>query len=565
MPGLQSGNDLADLAGVAKVLGCKDTAALAELRPSGLMKLTQRELLEAAQVLRLTKVTRLNKEALLARVWEALQQAGAIPLEEHPELPEKPRKRTPAAPSPSAPPANGRNRSAPAAATAATAATKDQEPEVTPPTVHKFDVGEGTTRGTAQDFSGLRAEAQTHIPWSYGHNKVTALPVDPDRLFVYWEILQSAVEQARGSLGAGGKDAWLSLRVYDVTGRIFDGTNAHSYFDQGVGNDVRQWFFQIGKPTSQVIVEIGLMSHEGYFVKIARSGRMEFPRKEPVAWSDPDWMTVHVSNGVVEEAGRGLSLPGPGGGAPGPGPGPGGPPGDLSTHGVSFDSGPGVRRRIWVGRHREVGVGFDGEESWSWEEIDGEALSPEVLQAFSWEGDSEFTSWEAGPFEYPVEIPALVRETYSGPTRVFRTGGRTHVVWGPWQVIIRGLGAHAERKVISRWQMERAFTTKVWREITTSGQTPRPLGSSGTTLGASERWGRAGSELRLGGASERYLVGASELRLGGASERAYAGASQWVYRGASERRFRGASESLVRGASERRLGGASEWRLGGAS
>src|SRR5688572_13999859 len=66
------------LGGVAKVLGLPDAAALGELRPSTLWNRTQRELLEAARLLGIAKVSRLNKEALLARVWEALESAGAF-------------------------------------------------------------------------------------------------------------------------------------------------------------------------------------------------------------------------------------------------------------------------------------------------------------------------------------------------------------------------------------------------------------------------------------------------------------------------------------------------------
>src|SRR5688500_4148294 len=165
MPGLQSGNDAADLAGVAKVLGCRDAAALAELRPCGLMKLTQRELLAAARVLRLTKVTRLNKEALLARVWEALQQAGALPPDAEPPAPAAKPARAPATE------INGRKKSASSSSPSASPAPISIPPITPDPValeqspgvaVHKFDVGEGTTRGAPQDFAGLRAEAQAH-------------------------------------------------------------------------------------------------------------------------------------------------------------------------------------------------------------------------------------------------------------------------------------------------------------------------------------------------------------------------------------------------------------------
>ncbi len=92
------------------------------------------------------------------------------------------------------------------------------------PEPKKFDLGPGVDRGPVRE----------HIPWGYGENRVTALPVDPDRLYVYWEVTDEAIANARRGLGAAGDTAWLSLRVYDVTGRIFDGTNAHAYFDHRV-------------------------------------------------------------------------------------------------------------------------------------------------------------------------------------------------------------------------------------------------------------------------------------------------------------------------------------------
>src|SRR5581483_8697182 len=87
-----------------------------------------------------------------------------------------------------------------------------------------------------------------------------------------------------------------------------------SYFDHKVDRHERQWFFNIGKPTSQAVVEIGLRSAEGYYVKIARSGRVDFPRRGPGPWTEPEWMTVRA--GSVEAAGRGMPS---GGAAPGGG------------------------------------------------------------------------------------------------------------------------------------------------------------------------------------------------------------------------------------------------------
>jgi hypothetical protein len=129
------------------------------------------------------------------------------------------------------------------------------------------------------------------------------MAVDPNRLYLYWELTDPSVDKARQALGAGAKDAWVNLRVYDVTGRIFDGTNAHGYFDIKVDRTDRQWFMHVGKPASTHVAEIGLKSLEGYFVKITRSGRVDFPRFEPSADGTVEWLTVRTTTGPVERPG----------------------------------------------------------------------------------------------------------------------------------------------------------------------------------------------------------------------------------------------------------------------
>jgi len=137
--------------------------------------------------------------------------------------------------------------------------------------------------------------------------------------------------------------------------------------------------------------------------------------------------------------------------------------------------------------------------------------------------------------------------------------GRTHVVQGRWEVVIRGIDARGEHSVVARWELSRTFDATVGHEHVASPA--RAVDGSVHLAGASERrWGGA-SERRLGGASERWRVGASERRLGGASELLAGGASERRHAGASERRLGGASERVLGGASERWRPGASERRL----
>jgi hypothetical protein len=386
------------------------------------------------------------------------------------------------------------------------------------------------------------------IPWGYGQDRVTAMAVDPEQLYVYWEVTDEALARAREGLGAGGGDAWLNLRIYDVTNRIFDGTNAHHYFDHSVARTDRQWFFFIGRASSTVIAEVGLKSKEGYFVRVARSGRADFPRRDMASPGRVEWLTVRSDRGAVgEPAVEDRAMPAVMSGGMGHAGQHdplrvwdirrthGGLPADVMIHGESFRTA--WEHGAWVREH-----------------------------SIAWEGPIVRTTWEAGPFHYPVETPRYVEERYEGPATVRAVDGGFHIVYGPWQVVIRGIGARAEQRVVAVWHVHRSWSASTNVTVRTVGQPESVRGASEqVALGASELYRRAASELRLGGASELYRMGASELRFVGASEWRFAGASEWRARGASERLYLGASEWQERGASETRFVGASERMYGGAS
>ncbi len=524
-PDMTSETDLASQ--ILVIVGQKADARLPSFTSEELFdQATRKQLLDCAQTLGLSGVSKLVKEDLAVRVKVAFDGLRA---------------------------AIARS----ASGNGTTPATENGIASFPP----KFDLGPAVDA----------APMPQHIPWGYGYDRVTAMVIDPERLYVYWEVTDDAVAAARAGLGPAGANAWLNLRVYDISGRLFDGTNAHSYFDHRIERHDRQWFFAINKPTSSACVEVGLKSEEGYFAKIVRSGRAEFPRREPMPGGPVEWLTVRTTGEIQGyhhggAPGNGAAADGQGAaGGPGGGAGPGGEApnwGDWTEHFGGFPT-PGGNRA--VGRR------------WEWQEQSGAEWTGEVKRT-EWIGPLLRTEWESGPFTYPIEVPSSVVELRdSGEISVRTENGRVHVVYGPWQVIIRGLGARAERRVLGTWEYK--------RQVAVSGGFERfaaleggegqlaPGSSEWMSLGASERSWLGASELRLGGASELWMLGASEILLGGSSELMYAGASErrlrggseTMYAGASERMMRGASELTYAGASERMMMGASERALGGAS
>ena len=532
---------------------------------------SKQQLVELAGELNLKRVSKLPKAELARKILAARQElqparAPAPPpaaaprpnltraeAESRPPPPVAPEVRAPAAEAASASPRTPASatsaRPPPPASSAAPAAGAVPAERPSPAAAARLDLGPAAATGPREE----------HVPWSYGQDRITAMAVDPDTLYVYWEVTDPAMERARAALGGEGAGAWLDLRVYDISGLIFDGGNAHSYFDHGLGRSDRQWFFTIGKPSSSAIVEVGVRSPGGAFARIARSSRVDFPRSSAAPWSDPEWMTVLASGDVVP-AGRGVPAR-PGAGAPPPpagGPGGGGERFEHVPMGVLLEPGEGERR------FRELfGDAF---ECLEWQEAHGEGWY-ELQGRLEWQVGPMVSSWAAGPFTYPVQVEPPSRATWEGGAIAYTADGVTRVVYGPWQVVIRNLFGRAESTVLGRWQIYRSWTTKggleevQWMATRTAGA---PGGASERTAASAWLW-QAGSETRLGGASELWRLGASEVRLRGASEVMYTGGSERRLAGASERRLAGASEWRLAGASERRLAGASERRLGGAS
>jgi hypothetical protein len=424
------------------------------------------------------------------------------------------------------------------------------------------------------------------LPWSYGDDRITAMVRSPDSLYLYWEITDDGIADARKRLGAGHAAAhgWCNLRVYDTTGHDFDGTNANDYFDVRVERTDRDYFLNLDRPTASFQVEIGIKSEEGFFQAIARSGRADFPRKGPSGNHALEWMTV-TSEGAPPAARPFVSR------YAGPPPGSGRAQAEASggtAPAASNGVGGPLESRTFTWTHpSHVEVRWEGpwiSQAWRTEwrlrwigARDAQSASP-----------IETAQWVVGPF--PLELLAgqqagrldvrflgdgqVVLENYASGIEVF----------GPWEVRIQSFETGSERRTLGSWRVHwvRVEPAKVerwwavferarlsaWAGMRSTGgaSESRAIAWAGASevwrMGASERWSAGASEWMAMGGSEVARAGASELLFGGASALLFAGASAMAWGGASELAWGGASEARYGGASEARFGGASELTSG---
>lgn len=425
------------------------------------------------------------------------------------------------------------------------------------------------------DLGALPPPLETgELPWSYGEDRITAIVRDPESAYLYWEITDDGITACRLRLGPGGTEGWFNLRVYDTTGRSFDGTNANDYFDIRVERSDREYFLMIRRPTSTLHAEIGVKTREGYFQPIARSGRVDFPRNAPSPNTALEWMTVASDDAPPAVAPYRSRYSGPEPPLPGrAGAGyvdvwraayaPSMPQEHRASENAS-SSGAGI--------HRTYDRSAQIERWWHLDEWRSE-----------WRGGLRFTrrvgsiedvalKWREGPF--PLELSDAERiaiELLGEPPVQLYAQGLEFIVYGPWRVTIRSFDTEPQRRVLSTWSMRWVRATTPMVERWGFGIERRLLSSferEYSAVGASEQHAlleRGASEQLLVGASERLWLGASQWLAAGGSETLFLGGSQWGFVGASAFAFVGASARL--GASEWLLAGerrgASEW-MGGS-
>jgi hypothetical protein len=106
------------------------------------------------------------------------------------------------------------------------------------------------------------------LPEEYGENAVVALAVDPNTVFVDWEVIPGVIADIEGD---------LNLRFYDVTGIEFNDWNVHSVLDVLINKRVGSGFFDIRLPGRDVVVAVGIFNAVSGFMPIAWSDMISFP------------------------------------------------------------------------------------------------------------------------------------------------------------------------------------------------------------------------------------------------------------------------------------------------
>ncbi|MCM8791538.1 MAG: DUF4912 domain-containing protein [Candidatus Omnitrophica bacterium] len=149
------------------------------------------------------------------------------------------------------------------------------------------------------------------LPRGYGEDKLVLQTRDPWWIHAYWEISIHTYERVKSELREFFHSAKKTLRVYDVTNIIFDGTNAHRYFDIEINDYANNWYIDVGGPGRSWCVDLGLKLPDNRFITLVRSNVVRTPLDGPSWITDEEWMVPEEVFARLYglSAGLGLSSP----------------------------------------------------------------------------------------------------------------------------------------------------------------------------------------------------------------------------------------------------------------
>jgi hypothetical protein len=128
------------------------------------------------------------------------------------------------------------------------------------------------------------------LPYQYDLDRIILQVRDPWWCHAYWEIRTQTLDRLRNELAQEFYQAKRILRVYDVSHIIFDGNNAHRFFDIKLNESVNNWYIDTQGPGRSWCVDLGLLLSSGKFITMVRSNTVHTPLAGPSWITDEEWM-----------------------------------------------------------------------------------------------------------------------------------------------------------------------------------------------------------------------------------------------------------------------------------
>jgi len=130
---------------------------------------------------------------------------------------------------------------------------------------------------------------------SYNTTRLTLIAKDPFWIYAYWEIAQHDIDRIKSELGGNLYGSSMVIRMYDVTYKDFNGSNANHWFDIEVGN-ASNWYINLWYDNVCYCADLGIRAGSGRFFAMARSNFVQTPRMNSSDRFEEIWMDMRYES-----------------------------------------------------------------------------------------------------------------------------------------------------------------------------------------------------------------------------------------------------------------------------
>ncbi|MFH1457609.1 MAG: DUF4912 domain-containing protein [Candidatus Omnitrophota bacterium] len=148
----------------------------------------------------------------------------------------------------------------------------------------------GQTKFSHPETSPSRRSFPADLPCQYDRDRIVLQVRDSRWIHAYWEATGSTMDRLKNEIGDEFYKAQRVLRVYDVSDIVFDGNNAHRFFDIPINEFASNWYINTEGPDRSWCVDLGLLLPSGRFITILRSNTVRTPLEGPSGITDEEWM-----------------------------------------------------------------------------------------------------------------------------------------------------------------------------------------------------------------------------------------------------------------------------------
>jgi|GEM_PF-4714333 len=132
--------------------------------------------------------------------------------------------------------------------------------------------------GPAHDNELAKLLEETgELPSLADENRLLIMPVDPYLIFSCWTIKKNDLEMLARKINREYRRLSPVLRFSDITGIVYDGFNANSYFDIEIKPEAGSCYITLWGAGRRYIADLGFINEYGIFYPVCRSNIAETP------------------------------------------------------------------------------------------------------------------------------------------------------------------------------------------------------------------------------------------------------------------------------------------------